>query len=105
MLSRRELFENIARSADPQRWRERRVARLCGLALKAAPAHWTAEQRDETARAIETKLAYLSDDGLRQPNIRKYVEQIVRTKELFYSAKRAEDAYLRRLQEETEPME
>ena len=105
MLSRRELFENIARSADPQRWRERRMARLRELALKTAPAHWTADQREETARAIETKLSYLSDDALRQPNIRKYVEQIVRTKEIFYSAKRAEEEHLRRRQEETESME
>lgn len=105
MLSRREFFDNIARSANPQRWREKRVTELVAVALKAAPGDWGPDEREETARAIETKLSYLSDDTLRQPHIRKYVQQIVRTKEMFYAARRAEEDYLRRQQDEFESME
>lgn len=96
MFSRREFFGRIARAAeDPQRWREKRVAELRELALKSAPSDWTSAQREEAARAVEQKLSYLGDAALRQPNIRKYVEQIVRTKQMFYEARRAEEEYLR----------
>ena len=106
MFSRREFFERIGRlTEDPQRWREKRVAELCELALETAPLEWGLDQREETARAIERKLSYLGDDALRQPNMRKYVEQIVRTKEMFYAARRAEEEYLRRQQEEIESTE
>ena len=78
------------------------MAELRDLALDTAPTEWSPDQREETARAIERKLSYLSDDTLRQPNIRKYVEQIVRTKEMFYAARRAEEEYLRRQNQQTE---
>ncbi len=81
------------------------MAELRDRALETAPLEWDADQREETARAIERKLSYLSDDALRQPNIFKYAEQIVRTKEMFYAARRAEEEYLRRQQQQSEPTE
>lgn len=97
MFSRRDFFGWFGRIAEnPQVWREKRVAELRALALETAPLEWDADQREETARAIEQKLSYLSDHVLRQENMRKYVENIVRTKEMFYAAQRAEQAYLRR---------
>lgn len=106
MFSRREFFGRFARLAeDPQRWREKRVAELVEMALETAPLDWGADQREETAQAIERKLACLGDDALRQPHLGKYVEHIVRTKEMFYAAERAEQEYLRRQQEERESTE
>ncbi len=106
MFSRREFFGRIGRVAEnPQRVREKRVAELVEMALETAPLDWGADQREETARAIERKLSYLGDDALRRPNTCKYVEQIVRTKEMFYAAQRAEEEYLRRQREEEESTE
>ena len=97
MTSRRGFFEHIVRmTEDPQKLRDRRVAELCAWALECSPLEWDTEQREETARAVETKLLYLSDETLGQDNMKKYVENIVRTKEMFYAARRAEDDYLRR---------
>lgn len=87
---------------DPQKLREQRVSELRAWALECAPLDWDSEQREETARAVELKLSYLSDDTLRQENMKKYVENIVRTKEMFYAARRAEDDYLRRHGQESD---
>ncbi len=81
---------------DPQKVREHRVAELRDWAMEAAPLDWSSEQRDETSRAVEVKLSYLSDDVLAGDNMKKYVENIVRTKEMFYAARHAEEDYLRR---------
>ncbi len=99
MFSRRNFFSRLARiTENPQRWREKRVAQLKAAALEAAPLDWTDQQREETGWAIEQKLSYLSDESLRQENMNKYVENIVRTKEMFYAAQGAEAQYLRRQQ-------
>jgi len=101
MTSRRGFFGRIARLAeDPQKARQRRVAELRAWALECAPLEWDSEQREETARAVEVKLSYLSDETLRGENMKKYVENVVRTKEMFYAARRAEQEYLRRNPEE-----
>ena len=100
--SRRDFFGWFARIGEnPLLWREKRVAELRAQALEAAPLDWGSDQREETARAVEQKLSYLSDHVLRQENIRKYVENIVRTKEMFYAAQSAEQAYLRRQEMES----
>jgi hypothetical protein len=100
MYSRRGFFERLSNMAqDREVWRRKRVSELRALALEAAPLDWTDEQREETGRALELKLSYMTDEGLREPGIRKYVEGIVRTKEMFYAAQRAEDDYLRRVEE------
>lgn len=97
MTSRRGFFEKLANlGEDPNRARERRIAELREWAMESAPLDWDTEQRDETSRMVEEKLSYLSDETLRQDNMKKYVENIVRTKEMFYAARRAEQDYLRR---------
>ena len=99
MTSRRGFFEHLARMAeDPQKVRERRVTELRAWAMECAPLDWDTAQREETARTVEVKLSYLSDDTLAGDNMKKYVENIVRTKEMFYAARRAEEDYLRRHQ-------
>ena len=103
MFSRRGFFERLTHLAeDPQKVRARRVAELRAWALECASLDWDAQQREETAQAVEGKLSYLSDETLAQENMKKYVENIVRTKEMFYAAQRAEQDYLRRHQEDTE---
>jgi hypothetical protein len=103
MTSRRGFFERVARLAeDPHKLRERRVSELRAWALECAPLEWESDQREETARAVEVKLSYLSDETLRGDNMKKYVENIVRAKEMFYAARRAEEEYLRRNREESE---
>jgi hypothetical protein len=103
MFSRRGFFEYFTHLAEnPQKARERRVAELRAWALECASLDWSAEQREETARDVERKLSYLSDESLRQENMKKYVENIVRTKDMFYAAQRAEQDYLRRHQEDSE---
>src|SRR5437870_4946799 len=103
MFSRRGFFERIARMAeDPQKIREQRVSELRAWALECAPLDWDSEQREETARAVEVKLSYLSDETLSQDNMKKYVENVVRTKEMFYAARRAEEDYMRRRREDSE---
>jgi hypothetical protein len=67
--------------------------------MECASLDWTTNQREDTAQDVERKLSYLSDEALRQENMKKYVENIVRTKEIFYAAQRAEQDYLRREQE------
>lgn len=104
MVSRRGFFEKVARLAeDPQKARQQRVEELRAWAMECAPLDWDAEQREETARGVEVKLSYLSDETLRGENMKKYVENIVRTKEMFYAARRAEQDYLRRHQDESSP--
>ena len=90
-LSRREFFGRIRDVAEgPHRWREKRIAMLREYALAKAPGHWTAAQREETGRAIERKLVYMSDDSLRGSSMRRYVEAIIQSKELYFEAGRAE---------------
>lgn len=94
-LSRRQFFERIRHAAEGPRWREKRIAQLREYALKKAPPEWNAGQREEAGRAIERRLAYMSDDSLRGPGMRKYVEAILRSKDLFYQATQAEQDYNR----------
>jgi len=95
-LSRRQFFERIRHAAEgPQRWREKRMAQLKDYALKKAPTEWTPEQREEAGRAIERRLAYMSDDSLRGSAMRRYVESILHSKDLFYQATQAEQDYYR----------
>ena len=101
MYSRRGFFDHIRRAAeDPRRRRDERVAELCRLGLEAAPLDWPEEQRDETRRAIEIKLSCLDDEAIWQPNMSRYVTAIVRTKEMYFAAKRAEEDFLRRNQQD-----
>ena len=84
-LSRRQFFERFREVAEgPLRWRERRVTELREYALKQMPAEWTPEQREEASRAVERRLIYLSDESLRTPEMYKYVEAILGSKELFF---------------------
>ncbi|GEM_PF-3692431 len=102
-MNRRGFFTRIAHLAeDPQKIRARRVAELRAWALECCPLDWDATKREETAQDIERKLSYLSDETLRGENMKKYVENIVRTKEIFYAAQRAEQDYARRNQEDSE---
>jgi len=97
MTSRRGFFEHIVHmTADPRKIRDARIAELRAWAYECAPLEWDTDQRDETARIVETKLAYLSDETLRGEGMKKYVESIVRDKEMFYAARRAEEDYVRR---------
>lgn len=106
MYSRRGFFGHIRRVADdPRRRREERVAELCRIGLEAAPLDWPEDQRDEARRAIEIKLGCLDDEAIWQPSIRKYVTGIVRTKEMYFAAKRAEEDFLRRNQQDPYPEE
>jgi hypothetical protein len=102
MFSRRGFFEKLTHLAeDPQKLRVRRIAELRAWAMECASLDWSADQREETGQDIERKLSYLSDETLRQDNMRKYVENIVRTKEMFYAAQRAEQDYARRHDEDS----
>ena len=95
-LSRRQFFERIRHAAEgPHRWREKRIAQLRDYALAKAPAEWTAAQREEAGRAVERKLAYMSDETLRGHAMRRYVEGILRSKELFFQASQAEQDHYR----------
>ena len=86
-LSRRQFFGRFRDAAEgPHRWRERRIAELKEYALTKAPPEWTAQQREEAGRAVETKLVYMSDDTLRGGAMKRYVEGILRSKDLFYQA-------------------
>ena len=103
MFSRRGFFEKLTHLAeDPQKLRTRRIAELRAWAMECASLDWDAAQREETGCDIERKLSYLSDETLRQENMKKYVENIVRTKEMFYAAQRAEQDYLRRHDDDSE---
>ena len=93
-LSRRQFFERLREVAEgPHRWRERRVAQLCEYALQQAPAEWTPQQREEASRAVEHRLAYLSDASLRAPEMPQYVEAILRSKDLFLEPTQVEQEY------------
>ena len=95
-LSRRQFFERLRHAAEgPHRWREKRIARLRAYALSKAPAEWTADQREEAGRAVERKLLYMSDESLRGPGMRRYVEAILRSKDIFFQATQAEQDYYR----------
>ena len=91
-LSRRQFFERIRNAAEgPHRWREKRVAQLRDYALTKAPEEWTPAQREEAGRAVERKLIYMSDDTLRGPGMRRYVEGIIQSKDLFYQSAPVDD--------------
>lgn len=95
-LSRRQFFERLRDAAEgPHRWREKRIAQLREYALSKAPAEWAAEQREEAGRAVERKLTYMSDDTLRGPGMRRYVEAVVRSKDIFFQSSHAEEEYYR----------
>jgi hypothetical protein len=98
MYSRRGFFDHIRRVAEePRLRREKRVAELCRIGLEALALDCSDDQREDSRRAIEIKLACLDDEALWQPNLARYVIGIVRTKEMFFAAKRAEEDYLRRM--------
>ena len=106
MYSRRGFFDHLRRVAEePLRRRQKRVAELCRIGLETAPLDWSDEQREDTERAIEIKLAALTDEALWQPNAGRYVTGIVRSKEMFYAAQRAEEDYLRRSFQDQYPEE
>lgn len=91
-VSRRQFFERIRNVAEgPERWREKRIAELRRYALGQAPAEWTDAQREEAGRAVERKLVYMSDDSLRGSDMRRYVEAVIHSKDLFYQSSGAED--------------
>ena len=91
-LSRRQFFERIRHAAEgPHRWREKRIAQLREYALTRAPAEWTDAQREEAGRAVERKLLYMSDDTLRGSGMRRYVDGIIRSKDLFFQSSQAEE--------------
>ncbi len=95
-LSRRQFFERLRDAAEgPHRWRERRIAQLREYALTKAPGEWSDAQRREAGRAVESKLLYMSDDSLRGRAMRRYVEGIIRSKDLFFQANQAEQDYYR----------
>jgi hypothetical protein len=106
VYSRRGFFGHLRRVAeDPRRRRQQRVADLCRIALEAAPLDWTEDQRDEARRALEIKLGCLEDEALWRPDIRRYLAGIVRTKEMYFAARRAEEDFLRRNQHDPYPEE
>ncbi len=91
-FSRRQFFERLRHAAEgPHRWRERRIADLRAYALTKAPAEWTDQQREEAGRAVERKLLYMSDDTLRGTGMRRYVEGIIQSKDLYYQSSPAEE--------------
>jgi hypothetical protein len=95
-VSRRKFFERLRDAAEgPQRWREKRVAQLKEYALSKAPAEWTAEQREQAAKAVENRLVYMSDDTLRGPDMRRYVESILQSKDISLNSSQPEEDYSR----------
>lgn len=95
-VSRRKFFERLRDAAEgPQRWREKRVAQLKEYALSKAPPEWTAEQREQAAKAVENRLVYMSDDTLRGPDMRRYVESILQSKDIFFNSSQPEEDYSR----------
>src|SRR2546425_781658 len=97
MYSRRGFFDHLRRAAEePRLRREKRVAELCRMGLESAPLDWSEDQREETRRAIEIKLSALTNEALWQPSVKASVTGLVRTKEMYFAAQRAEEDYLRR---------
>jgi hypothetical protein len=97
MTSRRGFFEHIVRMTDdPRKLRAKKIEELRAWAYECAPLEWENEQREEVARTVENKLTYLSDETLQGEGMKKYVESIVRDKEMFFAARRAEEDYVRR---------
>jgi hypothetical protein len=95
-VSRRKFFERLRDAAEgPQRWREKRVAQLKEYALSKAPPEWTAEQREQAAKAVENRLVYMSDDSLHGPDMRRYVESILQSKDIFLNSSQPEEDYSR----------
>jgi hypothetical protein len=91
-VSRRAFFERIRQAAErPGRWRERRVQELKEYALSKAPAEWTDAQRQDLARTVEEKLAYMSDDTLRDSGTRRYVDVIINARKTHYEAGEADE--------------
>jgi hypothetical protein len=91
-VSRRKFFERLRDAAEgPQRWREKRVAQLKEYALSKAPAEWTAEQREQAAKAVENRLVYMSDDTLHGPDMRRNVESILQSKDIFFNSSQPEE--------------
>ena len=84
-LSRRQFFGRLREVAEgPDRWRERRIAELREYALKKMPAEWTPQQRDTARWAVEHRVVYLSEESLRTPEMYKYVDAILSSKDLFF---------------------
>lgn len=63
--------------------------------MTKAPAEWTAQQREQAGRAVENKLIYMSDDTLRGRDMRRYVESIIRSKDLFFQSSQPEEEQYR----------
>ena len=84
-LSRRQFFGRLREVAEgPDRWRERRIAELREYALKRMPAEWTPQQREAAGSAVEHRVVYLSEESLRTPEMYKYVDAILSSKDLFF---------------------
>ncbi len=91
-VSRRQFFTRLRDAAEgPDRWRERRIQELKEYALAKAPADWNQAQRDDLARTVDEKLVYMSDDSLRGPGMRRYVDAILNAKTLYYQSGEADD--------------
>ncbi len=93
-VSRRGFFERLRQAAEgPQRWREKRIAELREYALSKAPSEWTQAQREEAGRTVERKLVYMSDETLRGAGMRRYVDSIIQSKDLFFQSNQSEETY------------
>ena len=84
-VSRRQFFTRLRDAAEgPERWRERRIQELKEYALEKAPGEWTAEQRHDLGRTIDEKLVYMSDETLRAPGVRRYVDAMIDSRRQYY---------------------
>jgi len=93
-VSRRQFFDRLREAAEgPHRWREKRIAQLREYALSHAPSGWTSAQREEAGRMVENKLAYMSDESLRGPDMKRYVEAVIQSKDLYFQTRPAEPGY------------
>ncbi len=95
-LSRRQFFDRFRQAAEgPQRWRDKRIAELREYAMAKAPPDWNAERRSSLARAVEDRLVYMSDDSLRGPGMRRYVDSVIESKTVYYNSEGNEEDYYR----------
>ncbi len=93
-VSRRQFFDRLRQVAD-RKWRDKRIAEMREYALSKAPEKWTDEQRQSLARAVEDRLAYMSDDTFRSAGLRRYVDSIVESRTVYYNSTNTEEDYYR----------
>jgi len=91
-VSRRQFFTRLRDVAEgPERWRERRIQELKEYGLSKAPAEWTEAQREDLKRTMDEKLIHMSDDTLRDPGAERYVEAMIKARDMYYQSGEAED--------------